>query len=271
MLSLFYGLTVVQAFLAIPIIGGLVMPCKPLWYCCSVFLVGLAIFFVNGFWLEGNLKSSACIRVGAIGMDVHVSYGDVFSEQGVVVIGVNDFFDTLVDDCHISGKSLHGMLVKRYWAGNVGALDKQIEDGLVGKKFELIDRDGLAKEKRYPIGTSVFVKTGNGKRFVLVAISRTNAATHRTQSELVDLSEAVRGALNVARECANGDTVSFPLMGSGNARIKSPEQGLFNVLLASIVTECLEHEKVSNQVNIVLYKKSLRNLNLALLEREWRI
>ena len=229
-LALFYGLTVVQSIASIP------MECKlePLhdsWcYIVCVFVVGVGIFIVNGFLIEGYLKRRARIRVGAVGVEVNVSYGDIFNENGVVVIGVNDFFDTLVDDCHIS-----------------------------------------EKRKRYPIGTAVFVKTDGGKRFVLVAMSRTNAETHRTQSELKDLNVAVSGALDVARERANGDTVSFPLMGSGNARIKSPEQALFNVLLASIVTECLEYEKVSTQVNIVLYKKSLKNMNLVSLEREWRI
>ncbi len=270
-LALFYGLTVVQSIASIPMECKLEPLHNPWCYIVCVFVVGVGIFIVNGFLIEGYLKRRARIRVGAVGMEVNVSYGDIFNENGVAVIGVNDFFDTLVDDCHISEKSLHGMMVKKYWGANVGALDMQIEDGLTGKKYETTVRDGMAKEKRYPIGTAVFVKTDAGKRFVLVAISRTNAETHRTQSELKDLNVVVSGALDVARERANGDTVSFPLMGSGNARIKSPEQALFNVLLASIVTECLEHEKVSTQVNIVLYKKSLKNMNLVSLEREWRI
>ena len=137
--------------------------------------------------------------------------------------------------------------------------------------FEYVKRDGLAKQKRYPLGTSVLVKDSNGKRFLLVALTRTNAATHRTHAELRDLYDAVKGALTVARETANGDPVSFPLMGGGNARIKAPEQALFNITLSSILSECLENEKVSLQVNIVLHPNVLKGLNLFAIEKEWVI
>ena len=146
-------------------------------------------------------------------MEVNIKRGDLFKEIGVIVIGVNDFFDTIVDDTHISSRSLHGMMILKHWGGNVGDLDSQIQNGLASNVFEYVKRDGIAKEKRYPLGTSVLVKDSHGKRFLLVALTRTNAVTHRTHAELRDLYDAVKGSLTVARETANGDPVSLPLMG----------------------------------------------------------
>lgn len=202
-------------------------------------------------------------------MEVNIKRGDLFKETGVIVIGVNDFFDTIVDDTHISSRSLHGMMILKHWGGNVGDLDSQIQNGLASNVFEYVKRDGIAKEKRYPLGTSVLVKDSHGKRFLLVALTRTNAVTHRTHAELRDLYDAVKGSLTVARETANGDPVSLPLMGGGNARIKAPEQALFNVMLSAILSECLENEKVSSQINIVLHPNSLKGLNLFAIEKEW--
>ena len=269
--SLFVALTIVQSLLSVAKDLHPGTTISAFMYICTVVLLGFAIFIVNGFYIDGYLVRSATIPIHSIGMSVKVKRGDIFSEDGVVVIGVNDFFDTVVDDHHISKDSLHGIMINKYWSGNCLDLDAQIAHGLVDKPFELVCRDGIAKEKRYPIGTSVFVKTASGKRFVLVALSRTNEKTHRVQSLLRDLGDAIRGALTLARENANGDKVSFPLMGTVNARIKAPEQALFNVLLSVIISECLEKDKVSNEVNIVLYKNALNRMNLFEIETEWRI
>jgi hypothetical protein len=242
----------------------------PIWlYVILVLSIGIMIFCCNGLWLEGYLRKKAKITIKSIGMEVNIKRGDLFKETGVIVIGVNDFFDTIVDDTHISSRSLHGMMILKHWGGNVGDLDSQIQNGLASNVFESVKRDGIAKEKRYPLGTSVLVKDSHGKRFLLVALTRTNAVTHRTHAELRDLYDAVKGSLTVARETANGDPVSLPLMGGGNARIKAPKQALFNVMLSSILSECLENEKVSSQINIVLHPNSLKGLNLFAIEKEW--
>ena len=269
--SLFAALTIVQSFLSVAKELCPETTISVFLYIFAVALLGFAIFIANGFFLEGYLVRSASIPIRSIGMRINVKRGDIFTEDGVVVVGVNDFFDTVVDDHHISKDSLHGIMIKKYWSGNCLDLDAQIAHGLVDKHFEVVSRDGIAKERRYPIGTSVFVKTESGKRFVLVALSRTNEKTHRVQSILRDLEDAIRGALTLARENANGDKVSFPLMGTGNARIKAPEQALFNVILSVIIAECLEKDKVSNEVNIVLYKNALNRMNLFEIEAEWRI
>lgn len=269
LVSIVTGIAVVQS-----ILSAIEMYAKgfniPLWfYVISILVIGSVIFCCNGLWLEGYLRKKAKITIKSIGMEVNIKRGDLFKETGVIVIGVNDFFDTIVDDTHISSRSLHGMMILKHWGGNVGDLDRQIQNGLASNVFEYVKRDGIAKEKRYPLGTSVLVKDSHGKRFLLVALTRTNAVTHRTHAELRDLYDAVKGSLTVARETANGDPVSLPLMGGGNARIKAPEQALFNVMLPSILSECLENEKVSSQINIVLHPNSLKGLNLFAIEKEW--
>ena len=269
LVSIVTGIAVVQS-----ILSAIEMYVKgfniPLWfYVISILVIGSVIFCCNGLWLEGYLRKKAKITIKSIGMEVNIKRGDLFKETGVIVIGVNDFFDTIVDDTHISSRSLHGMMILKHWGGNVGDLDSQIQNGLASNVFEYVKRDGIAKEKRYPLGTSVLVKDSHGKRFLLVALTRTNAVTHRTHAELRDLYDAVKGSLTVARETANGDPVSLPLMGGGNARIKAPEQALFNVMLSSILSECLENEKVSSQINIVLHPNSLKGLNLFAIEKEW--
>ena len=269
--SMVYGLTFVQSIYSLMEHCGKPIALPPFLYVVFVSFCGIMIFIVSGFWLEGYLVTKATIFVKSLGMVIQINRGNILNEDGVVVVGVNDFFDTLVDDHHISPKSLQGKVIKEYWGGNICDLDAQLAYGLKGVKYEVVARDGKAKERRFQIGTSVMVKSSCGKRFLFVALSKTNAITNRTHSSLQDLSTAVRGALAVAREEANGDDVSFPLMGRGNSRIKAPEQVLFYKLLTTIMAECLENEKVANQVNVVLCKGALKQLNMFALEKEWDV
>ena len=65
-------------------------------------------------------------------LQVTVKEGDVLKEKGIIVIPVNNYFDTIVDDVIISKKSVHGQFVLQYLAENpdVKQLNKLISDDL---------------------------------------------------------------------------------------------------------------------------------------------
>ena len=243
---------------------------NPVYYSLSVLFVGILIFVVKGIWLDGYLVRMAVIKIRSIGIEIAIGRGDIFNQKGVSVVGVNDFFDTVVDDCHISGRSVHGQMIRKFWSRDVSDLNMQISDSLKDVPAAVVKRDGIVKENRYAIGTSAFVQAMSGERFILVALAETDPESHRTQSSMEMLSQAVRGALKVAREHANGDPVSFYLMGGGNARIKASDQMLLSTMLSAIITECLVCEKVSSRINIVLNgKSSVLSSNLHDLEKAW--
>ena len=233
-----------------------------------VAVVAIGMFFVQGYFVEGFLLRRARIELRGIGMRIGIFKGDLFVQDGVIVIPVNDFFDTLVDDVHIAKKSLHGLAVQRYWAANVFDLDDQIDEELSGMPFEIAERDGRAKVRRYPCGTSAFIRDDEGHKLIFVALTHTDAKTHETSAQIEDLVAAVRGALRVARKKASGAAIFFPLMGSGNSRIKLPHQALFDTILSSIVAECND-AKVSEEINIVLRGRLADRLNFANLRELW--
>lgn len=65
-------------------------------------------------------------------LQVTVKEGDVLKEKGIIVIPVNNYFDTIVDDVIISKKSVHGQFVLQYLAENpdVKQLNTLISDDL---------------------------------------------------------------------------------------------------------------------------------------------
>ena len=47
-------------------------------------------------------------------LKVHIREGNLLKEKGIIVIPVNNYFDTIVDDVIVSRKSVHGQFVNSY-------------------------------------------------------------------------------------------------------------------------------------------------------------
>ena len=46
-------------------------------------------------------------------LKINIFYGDLFEQKGNIIIPVNEYFDTIVDDKIIAEKTLHGQFVKK--------------------------------------------------------------------------------------------------------------------------------------------------------------
>lgn len=233
-------------------------------------LLSIIVYFVQGLFADGFLLKKAVLEMRGIGAKVCVRTGDLFKQDGVIVVAVNDFFDTLVDDIHIRKASVHGQTILRFWPGNVAELDEKIDAALQGKPFETVMRDGRAKTKRYPIGTSIYLSNGNGKRFIFVALTTTDPQTHMTSATLDGLIAAVRGTLVTARHYANGACILFPLMGSGTARLNLPHIALLSTILSAILAES-NRLKVSDEIDIVLRGELAAMINYSAIKEMWRV
>ncbi|MFX3637398.1 MAG: macro domain-containing protein [Candidatus Pristimantibacillus sp.] len=56
-----------------------------------------------------------------------VKVGDIFEENGLKVVGFNEYFDTIVSEKIISENSLNGIYLKRF-VQNISKLDRLIEE-----------------------------------------------------------------------------------------------------------------------------------------------
>ena len=62
---------------------------------------------------------------------MNIKIGDIFKEEGMKVIPVNEYFDTEVDNVIISQTTLHGMYIKEYLKyNNIESLNSKIEESL---------------------------------------------------------------------------------------------------------------------------------------------
>jgi len=85
------------------------------WFLLVSVVAGLVWFVIDGFFVSGYLKRSITLASNAFDTRVTITFGDLFQEPGWKAISVNEYFDSTVDNNHVAGNSLHGMMLKRYW------------------------------------------------------------------------------------------------------------------------------------------------------------
>ena len=228
---------------------------------------GIVWLVIDGLWFSGFLKQSIEIKSNGFDTRIVIKFGDIFHEDGWRAIAVNDFFDSIVDDLFVSSKSLHGILLQRYWAGNVDDWNRQVEEQLTRAPY-LSERRNSGKQNRYEIGATVAVKKDDNK-FLCVALSRTDISNQETKANSSDLHQAVRGLLQKARSVCGDEPLSMPLMGSGLSRVGIKNNILVDLILTAIFEET-KNNKVTSEIRIVLPKEKASEINLASLQKDWR-
>jgi len=124
---------------------------------------------------KGKIELSLSDKVKA-----KIFFGDLFKSNEIIVIPVNEYFDTTVDDKIISSKTVHGKFIQRFFGGNEAELKKQIKKELT--RYEAVETNSERKsgnKNKYPLGTLCEVKKGS-KVFYLVALTRFNS-NHRAE------------------------------------------------------------------------------------------
>ena len=231
----------------------------------SLFL-GLIWFLIDGVYFSYFLIQSIEIKSNVFDTRIIITFGDLFKQKGWKAISVNDHFDCLVDDCHISSKSLHGQMLQRYWGGNIEDWNCQVDSQLSNNSSTVVSRDS-GKLKSYSIGTTA-TAIKDYEKFLCVAFSKTDIGSLQTKANTSDLNKAVRSLLCKARSVCADEPLNIPLMGSGLSRVGIKNNILVNLILTAVFEET-KANKVTSQIRIILPKEKISEFNLASIKNDW--
>ena len=229
------------------------------WYSA---LVGVAV--LGGIWRAWPTQR---IEFSIPGSDSScaIRFGDVFAGTGVVVIPVNEYFDGELGD-HVSEKSLHGQVIKDVMAGQSKTFVDLTSEALEGVTPE---ESGVARSSgrrnRYAIGTVARVDF-NERRYLFVALSRTDLLSLKASATVHDLWTCLAGVWRGIREYSNGQPVRIPLIGSGLSGIGLPPGNLIEIIVTSFLVYTKER-KVADRVTLVLPRRLVRSLDLNSIKR----
>ena len=182
---------------------------------------------------------------------VNVYYDDLFQSKGIIVIPVNDYFDTIVDDRIISSNTIHGKFINKFFKDNEKDLKQKINKSL--SSTEVIETNLNRKQgnkKRYPLGTIAIVKQEE-KTFFLLALTRFND-NHRAEITKSEYQRIIMDLFDFTEQHSQGFKINLPLIGNGHSGVELSEQKLLEFILFSITLN--DKLTLLNGVDIILYK-----------------
>jgi hypothetical protein len=223
----------------------------------------ISVFFgLKKVWKPSRVE----IKIANSNTVIEVIFGDLFEQNGIRAIAVNEFFDSKIGK-PVSDKSLHGMFLQKCFGGHPEAFDKQINEELKKiqgeEEFKKID----GKTKRFPIGTTAIINV-NQDRYLVFALSKTNPDTCKAESNVSMMWDALHELWLRTRIESGGHDLNLPLIGSGLSGLGLPTRDLLNLIILSAITET-KFKEITQKIRVVLYPDRFDDLDLRDLKKHW--
>ncbi len=197
---------------------------------------------------------------------IEVIFGDLFTQSGIRVIAVSEYFDSKLGK-PVSDKSVHGMFLQKCFGGHPEPFDKQVDEQLKDiTSCEVGKVEG--KSRRYPIGSTVLI-TVNQDRYLAFASAKADPKTCKVYADVGMMWGALHALWQRARVESSGDAVNLPLVGSGLAGLGLPPRDLLNLIILSAITETKVKE-VTQRIRIVLHRSRFDELDLSDIIKHWK-
>ena len=180
-------------------------------------------------------RRSMCYRIQGTDVDIEVVVKDIFQSKEAMIAGCNTTFDISVKKNMISGDSIQGQFVNKYFE-----TEEELEDEISKyiralKPFQSRNRTekSLGNLDEFAFGTTISVDNTSRKAY-LVAISRLNS---NMTAEVDDNSflDALPKMWFDIRAKGGMENLDCPILGSGFSRLKLNRQNLMFELIRSFV------------------------------------
>ncbi len=226
----------------------------------------VVVSLVGGLW-RSRPRERLEFKLPPSDLTINIAVGDVLSQDGNVVLGSNDTFDTSLSDGIISPKSVQGQLLQRTFGGDVGALDSQIATSLTEVTPTADPDKTFGKTDRYPIGTVAIAVEGNA-RYFLPAIAKMSAGTPpHTRASVEGVQMALTKAWEAVGRAGQRDPVHAPIVGSHLARLGLSHTWLVQMMVLSFVAVTKRDSGISS-LTIWVAENDSATVDLAALD-DW--
>jgi hypothetical protein len=196
---------------------------------------------------------------------IEILFGDLFEQDGLRAISVNEFFDSAIGR-PVSSRSLHGIFLTRCFGGHPESFDKQVDAQLGPLNVAEVQRKE-GKRRRYPIGTTVLMDVSSDQ-YILVALSCTDTETHKASADVGMLWTALEALLRRARTECGGRHLNLPLVGSGLAGVGLPTRDILNLIILCTIAET-KTRHVTQRIRVVLHSDRFDEIDLRVFKSNW--
>lgn len=234
------------------------------WYYFAIVsgvVLGIAIIYAI---LLSIPKKKINLAISPGKLDIAIQQADLFEQKGIIVIGVNEYFDTHVGNGVVSPKSLHGLFINRYFHDRTDELYKKVIDSLSEQGIDPIEKDckrrtDHGKTAKYPIGTCAKIRDGVNT-YVLVALSHFDS-NDKAHLERTEYNTVIGNLMNFLANNAEANEVHMPILGSGLTRLDRTPKRILYYMIDAIDFQYTPTLVGGLHIDIISLKKAGINLN----------
>lgn len=222
------------------------------------------IFAAAVLWVIATRRpvSRVVYKVPKRDLVFEVKIGDIFAEQGDIVVSTSTTFDTNIASGLISPDSLQGQVALKFFNGNTAEIDRQLSLGLSGLSF-VNNSAAPGKQQEYPIGTVAKVLAGT-KTFYFLAMSRMNA--HGTAgSTMHDVEISLEKLWEFIANQGDLNDLTVPLIGTGRGRIDTSRKKMTEKIAQSFA-DAAKGKVFSNKLTVMIRPEDADRFQVNLFE-----
>lgn len=219
--------------------------------CLLLFLITLGALFLLD-WYKANQIKSAVLKIN--GTTVNIYIGDLFQQEGLKVIGVNNYIDLVADDVVVSKATLHGQFVMRH-QDEIEAIKTAIANSNTLVLDKNTDREG---EKSYDYGSYVLYED-----YVLTVLTKFDPQNRGWISiqEYIHFWMTLWNNMDVL---CNARTINLPIMGSGQTRFRGAmpqKQELLEIALWTLKESGFHNSYADKSINIIVHTRDAAEID----------
>lgn len=227
--------------------------------CSAIFILALILIFI-GNWYNANHKKRADLSINQT--KVHVYIGDLFAQDGLKIIGVNNYIDLVADDVVVSKNTLHGQFIIRY--------QKEIDEiKKVIKKSKTLIKDECPQHNQrnkpsYANGSCVLYG-----EYVLAVLTRFD----NQNKAVTSIQEYVQFWMSFWKNIDalyNSRTLNIPILGAGQTRFRDEipaKQELLEIALWTLKESGFHNNYRDKSINFVVYENDAREIDFYRIQK----
>jgi hypothetical protein len=233
----------------------------------AFYLTIAGIVSVAGFLVAVYERREVSFTIPTTGTTLSLKFGNIFDEATDWIVAVNEYFDSTLGDI-VASTSLHGQVISRVYGGNEQSCRADVDKALDGYQG-VTEARAKGHPIRYPLGTVAVIKNGPHKIY-LMALTRTDAVTHRANSTVPILWDALGAALAAVDRAGNGAPLAMPLIGNGRASLNIAPQHLLRLIALKIVDASRSHD-LPRKMTVNLSDDCFEHLDIVEIKRGWSV
>lgn len=225
----------------------------------------LFIFFLMSLfiydWYRANQTQYAYLKIN--GTNVNVQIGDIFDQEGIKIIGVNNYIDLVADDVIIAKATLHGQFIMRH-ENEIDEIKKAIN---TSSTLILEDNSDRSDQQSYDYGSCVLYKD-----FILTVLTKFDLKNKAYTSiqEYIQFWMTFWTNIDVLY---NSRTINIPILGAGQTRfrgIKPEKQELIEIGLWTLKESGFHNNYSDKSINFIIYEGDVPEIDFYRIQKTFQ-